>query len=127
MASGNRLHSIPLLIAVLVAACANNDERQYPVTEAARPFHALSAAEGTAPPVARDVTFERLKNARNEPRNWMTYYGAYDGQRYSALEEIDSDNVSQLETAWTFQFGQIGLQASAATFAFERRRLSLTV
>jgi len=34
-----------------------------------------------APPVVADVTYERILNARSEPENWLTYYGAYNGQR----------------------------------------------
>ncbi|MBW3568325.1 MAG: PQQ-binding-like beta-propeller repeat protein, partial [Proteobacteria bacterium] len=104
---------------MLLASCAGKDTREYPVTEHAKPFHSMSAAKGSAPPVARGVTFERLKRARDEPQNWLTYYGSYDGQRYSRLDQVTSENVAQLEPAWTFQFGQIGLQANAATYAFE--------
>lgn len=102
----------------LLVACAG-ERPEHPLVTEAKPFAALSDAPGHAPPVAKDVTFERLLNARSEPHNWLTYYGAYDGQRYSALDQIDRDNVDRLEPAWTFQFGQIGLQAAPATYAFE--------
>ena len=36
----------------------------------------------------QDVNYERILNARSEPQNWLTYYGAYDGQRYSPLDQI---------------------------------------
>ena len=42
------------------------------------------------------VNYERLLNARDEPQNWLTYYGAYDGQRYSPLDQINTDNVKRL-------------------------------
>src|SRR5690606_9508811 len=51
--------------------------------------------------------------------NWLTYYGAYDAQRYSALDEINRENVNQLRPAWIFQAGLIGLIASPATYAFD--------
>ncbi|HEX6928492.1 MAG TPA: PQQ-dependent dehydrogenase, methanol/ethanol family [Gammaproteobacteria bacterium] len=101
------------------AGCVADKPAEYPVTEHAVPFHSLSQAKGSAPPVADDVTFERLRNARSEPQNWLTYYGAYDGQRYSALDEINRGNVDELQPAWTFQYGQIGLLANAGTYAFE--------
>ena len=44
---------------------------------------ALSHLTGSAPPVVKGVTYDRILNARSEPHNWLTYYGAYDGQRYS--------------------------------------------
>ena len=36
---------------------------------------------------------------RSEPENWLTYYGAYDGQRYSPLDQINKENVKQLTPA----------------------------
>ena len=53
------------------------------------PYAALSNSVGKAPPVAKGVTYERILNARDEPQNWLTYYGAYDGQRYSPLDQIN--------------------------------------
>ncbi|MDP8931430.1 MAG: PQQ-binding-like beta-propeller repeat protein, partial [Actinomycetota bacterium] len=111
-----------LLGASLVAACAEPPDyprAEQPLAEEARDLGALSAAVGTAPPVARDVTFERILNARSEPHNWLTYYGAYDGQRYSPLDQINTGNVRGLRPAWVFQFGQFGLHASEGTYSFE--------
>ena len=51
-----------------------------------------------APPVAADVTYERILDARSEPQNWLTYYGAYNGQRYSPLDQINTENVKRLAT-----------------------------
>src|SRR5262249_13601900 len=36
----------------------------------------LTRVVGSAPPVANNVTYERILNARSEPHNWLTYYGA---------------------------------------------------
>jgi len=87
----------------------------------ARPvnFSELSAVVGSAPPVAQNVTYERLLAARSEPHNWLTYYGAYDGQRYSSLDQINTENVKRLTPAWVFQFGASGLHAGPSTYAFE--------
>ncbi|MGH3252687.1 MAG: PQQ-dependent dehydrogenase, methanol/ethanol family [Trebonia sp.] len=79
----------------------------------------LSAVPGTAPPVARTVNYERILNARSEPQNWLTYYGTYDGQRYSPLDQVTTENVKGLTPAWVFQFGSSGLHAGASTYAFE--------
>ena len=51
----------------------------------------------------RQVTTERLLNPNNEPHNWLTYSGAYDSQRHSALEQITTENVNDLEMKWVFQ------------------------
>src|SRR5919199_360908 len=80
---------------------------------------ALSGVVGSAPPVARDVTYERILEARSEPQNWLTYYGAYDGQRYSPLDEINPETVNRLSPAWVFQFAPQGIQAGPSTYSFE--------
>jgi alcohol dehydrogenase (cytochrome c) len=103
----------------LVAGCAKSHP-DFPVTQESVPFTALNeAAAGSAPPVAARVTFDRIRDARNEPQNWLTYYGAYDGQRFSTLDQIDASNVRNLRPAWSFQAGVIGLVATPATYAFE--------
>jgi alcohol dehydrogenase (cytochrome c) len=78
-----------------------------------------SAVVGSAPPVAKDVTYERILEARTEPHNWLTYYGAYDGQRYSPLDQINTDNVHRLAPAWVYQFGPTGIHAGQSTYSFE--------
>ena len=72
-----------------------------------------------APPVVADVNYDRILNAREEPQNWLTYYGAYDGQRYSPLDQINTENVKRLRPAWIFQAGTTGLIAGASTYSFE--------
>jgi alcohol dehydrogenase (cytochrome c) len=72
-----------------------------------------------APPVVRDVDYERILNARSEPQNWLTYYGAYNGQRYSPLDQITTENVKRIGPAWIFQAGMSGLIAGASTYSFE--------
>ena len=79
----------------------------------------LSGRSGHAPPVVQSVDYERILNARSEPQNWLTYYGAYDGQRYSPLDQINTDNVKNLAPAWIFQAGSSGMIAGASTYSFE--------
>ncbi|MFN2566472.1 MAG: PQQ-dependent dehydrogenase, methanol/ethanol family [Gemmatimonadaceae bacterium] len=105
-------------LSLTVAACRSDP--RYPITERSFPFTALDASKvGVAPAVARNVTFDRIRNARSEPQNWLTYYGSYSGQRYSTLDQINNGNVRTLRPAWVFQTGVIGLIATPATFAFE--------
>ena len=82
-------------------------------------FGELSTQTRNVPPVAQDVTYERILDARSEPQNWLTYYGTYEGQRYSTLDEINTENVQHLAPAWVFQWGSFGLHAGASTYAFE--------
>jgi alcohol dehydrogenase (cytochrome c) len=79
----------------------------------------LSALAGSAPPVAQGITYERILRARSEPQNWLTYYGAYDGQRYSPLDQINVRNVGRLVPAWVFQCGTTGIVAGPSTYALE--------
>jgi alcohol dehydrogenase (cytochrome c) len=79
----------------------------------------LSGVVGKAPPVAQNVTYERILQARLEPENWLTYYGAYDGQRYSPLDQINTENVKSLRPAWVFQAGSSGMHAGPSTYSFE--------
>jgi alcohol dehydrogenase (cytochrome c) len=116
-----RVGALLAFVVVLVVAtgCTRELERYEP-TQQAQPMDALNARlAGRAPAVADGVTFDRLKQARDEPQNWLTYYGAYDGQRFSALDQINRDNVAELKPAWVFQGGFIGPIASPASYAFE--------
>jgi len=78
----------------------------------------LPGAE-VAPPVVENVTYERILDARSEPENWLTYYGAYNGQRYSPLDQINTENVKRIGPAWVFQAGSSGIIAGASTYSFE--------
>ena len=80
----------------------------------------LSDVVGKAPAVTKNLGYERILNAREaEPHNWITYYGGYDGQRYSLLDQINVDNVKSLTPAWVFQAGTVGMQSGAGTYSME--------
>ncbi len=51
----------------------------------------------------QEVTYERLLNSQDEPENWLTYNGSYDGARHSALTQINRNNVQDLELKWMLQ------------------------
>ena len=55
---------------------------------------------------AQNVTPERIRNAAQEPQNWLTYGGGYASNRYSALKQITPQNVRNLEHQWVLQ-GQV--------------------
>jgi alcohol dehydrogenase (cytochrome c) len=61
--------------------------------------------QGSATPLIPSpaVTFDRLLKASAEPHNWLTYSGAYDGQRHSPLKQITTGNVKDLELKWVYQ------------------------
>ena len=54
------------------------------------------------------VTYQRLLNADQEPENWLTYSGRYNGWRYSTLDQINTGNASRLTMQWTFQVADLG-------------------
>src|SRR3954465_15889860 len=86
--------------------------------------HAVDAVSLTktprkAPAVTGGVSYERILNAREEPHNWLTYYGASHGQRYSPLDQINRENVRRLKPEWVFQCGSTGLHSGKSTYSFE--------
>ncbi len=57
---------------------------------------------------AAQVTPERLARASQEPQQWLTYSAAYNGQRFSPLDQVNRSNVGRLALQWVFQTGQLG-------------------
>ena len=53
--------------------------------------------------VIAQVPYERLRNAAQEPGSWLTYSGAYHGQRFSKLDQISTENVADLRPVWVYQ------------------------
>jgi PQQ-dependent dehydrogenase (methanol/ethanol family) len=47
-----------------------------------------------------DVDGNRIANADSEPGSWMSHGRTYSEQRYSPLDQINRENVSQLGLAW---------------------------
>lgn len=58
-------------------------------------------------PAFQPVTWERLKNTKAEPQNWLTYSGSMSSQRYSELTSINSQNINLLELKWSYQIPEI--------------------
>jgi len=49
------------------------------------------------------VSYERVRDAAQEPGSWLTYSGAYDAQRFSRLDQITTENVAELRSVWVYQ------------------------
>jgi len=49
------------------------------------------------------VSYERIRDAQNEPQNWLTYSGNYSSHRHAPLTEINRDNVADLVPLWSYQ------------------------
>jgi alcohol dehydrogenase (cytochrome c) len=54
------------------------------------------------------VPFERIRRAADEPGNWLTYGGNYNGHRHSTLEQLTPKNVAELKPAWVYQSRESG-------------------
>jgi PQQ-dependent dehydrogenase (methanol/ethanol family) len=57
-------------------------------------------AVASGPSLAGDVPFARILNPR--PGDWLTYNGNLNGNRYSELAQINTENVNQLRLKWVF-------------------------
>jgi len=49
---------------------------------------------------AAEITWDRLLNADKDPNNWLMYHGSFKGWHYSALDQINKNNVKNLHVAW---------------------------
>ena len=58
-------------------------------------------------PLFSPVTWDRLVNAADEPQNWLMYSGTFDSQRFSRLNQINTENVATLELKWTHHIPQL--------------------
>ena len=83
------MNKLPLLLCAIFLAL--------PLQAQEEPFQTVIT------PSFSPVTWERLVNAESEPENWMMYSGTLDSQRYSRLDQINTDNVTELEMKWSYQ------------------------
>ena len=83
------MNKLPLLLCAIFLAL--------PLQAQEEPFQTVIT------PAFSPVTWERLVNAESEPENWMMYSGTLDSQRYSRLDQINTDNVTELEMKWSYQ------------------------
>jgi PQQ-dependent dehydrogenase (methanol/ethanol family) len=72
-------------------------------------FDASKVPDGNA---AGGVSYERIRNAAEEPQNWLTYWGDYGGKHFSALTQIDKGNVARLQAQWAVQMAGDGIVES---------------
>src|ERR671932_2373160 len=55
----------------------------------------------------------RIENADKNPNDWLTYHGSYKGWHYSALDQVNTTNIKELQVAWMHSPGRAtrGLQS----------------
>jgi alcohol dehydrogenase (cytochrome c) len=74
---------------------------------------AVASAVGLCADPSHAVDPSRLESADKNPNDWLTYHGSYKSWHYSALDQIDTDNVGRLQVAWMHSPGRStrGLQS----------------
>ncbi|MEA2624710.1 MAG: quinohemoprotein ethanol dehydrogenase [Candidatus Binatota bacterium] len=56
---------------------------------------------------------ERLRNADENPADWVTHGGNYGEERFSSLDQVNADTVKNLELVWKFDVNtRRGLEAT---------------
>jgi quinohemoprotein ethanol dehydrogenase len=77
-------------------------------------FLCCALAWGVETPKPALVNTQRLLNADSEPGNWMSYGRNYSEQRFSELKQINSQSVSKLGLAWSFDLNtKRGIEATS--------------
>ena len=73
---------------------------------------AIAATLTVAPGFAIDPS--RIEAAEQNPADWLTYHGGYKSYHYSALDQINAENVKNLKVAWMHLPGRStrGLQST---------------
>ena len=91
---------VTVLLCALIFSCSRE--------QAAGPAKELAGGPttvtiGNAPPATPTkigVSDSRLRNADSEPGSWLSHGRTYDEQRFSLLDQINTDNVTSLGLAW---------------------------
>jgi alcohol dehydrogenase (cytochrome c) len=73
-------------------------------------------ATALTPAVAADLTHERALNVAKEPQNWLLHHGNYEGHRFSALKEINTDNAKNMKMAFSVALG--GSEGAGTRYKF---------
>ena len=103
--SSARLVALTLLLIVggALASCSrDSSDRATSTADDA----VIAAATETGPRAKPGgVTRERLRNAAADAANWLSHGRDFSEQRFSPLDQINEQNVSDLGLAWTFDLG----------------------
>ncbi len=85
-------------------------------TGAAEPAAAAGTVPGRADAIraaTADINGRRISNADAEPGNWLSHGRTYDEQRFSPLNDINTETVKDLGLAWYWDTGtKRGLEAT---------------
>lgn len=78
-----------------------------PAPQSAAPPASQPGPHGLPPtvPVNVNITYQQLLGADQDPGNWLLYGRTYDNQRFSPLDQINTNNVGSLVPVATIQTG----------------------
>jgi glucose dehydrogenase len=76
----------------------------------------LLMATALTPATAADMTHERALAVAKEPQNWLLHHG-YEGHRFSALKEINTDTVKNLKPIFSVGLAAPRVPAPATSSA----------
>jgi alcohol dehydrogenase (cytochrome c) len=76
----------------------------------------LLMATALTPATAADMTHERALAVAKEPQNWLLHHGNYEGHRFSALKEINTDTVKNLKPIFSVGLG--GSEGAGTRYKF---------
>lgn len=96
-----RLSSASLVVCAAIAfptACGRQEEQP------TRPERQVSTTTASEPSFAA-VPPRLLDSVRAAGEDWLVHGGAYNNQRYSALTQINRENVADLVPVWIYQTG----------------------
>lgn len=95
-----------LLFCLLIGACNQNEESSSVDNQATSGSEQHIRA-------ASNVSDLQLVASGADRRDWLTYGGSYNEDRYSELDQINPENLDQLGLAWTLDLGtKRGIQAT---------------
>ncbi|MEP4892537.1 MAG: PQQ-dependent dehydrogenase, methanol/ethanol family [Aliiglaciecola sp.] len=100
--------SLILLSTISVYGCDSAKQQAQPETQIGS-----QQATNSQSQLMAGITDQRLVNADSEPENWLSHGGTYKEQRYSALDQVNLNNIEHLGLQWDFDLdGTRGLEAT---------------
>jgi len=95
-------------LSLVLVACGQSEDKTSGVESTSK-----VTVEAAAPAQIAGINGERIINADEEPGNWMAHGRDYGEQRFSPLKQVNTETVSDLGLAWSFDVEhQKGLEAS---------------
>jgi len=65
---------------------------------------AYGCSNGAGSSFGSGKAWTQLLAASKDPKDWVTYGGTFDEQRFSQLTQVNDGNVGQLGLAWSYEF-----------------------